>query len=310
MGAQHPRRVRIIPARAGFTGPGRRFSSGAADHPRSRGVYGPTALGEKVSVGSSPLARGLPDSLRTISRPRGIIPARAGFTSFADGATPTVVGIIPARAGFTRPGSACTITRSDHPRSRGVYGPVPVDINAEEGSSPLARGLRHWSRSPWPGRGIIPARAGFTRTGPGNSSTSQDHPRSRGVYWISTRVVVRSRGSSPLARGLHTKVLWGHRCTGIIPARAGFTRSTAPYVTPRSGSSPLARGLRGSGRHGAGGRRIIPARAGFTLADPWNPNEPVLYQTPAAFTADPGPAPPSCGSAVVVPRWTTTPSGA
>ena len=56
--------------------------------------------------------------------------------------------------------------------------------------------------------------------------------------------------------------------------------------------------------------RIIPARAGFTLADPWNPNEPVLYQTPAAFTADPGSAPPSCGSAVVVPRWTTTPSGA
>ena len=96
----------------------------------------------------------------------------------------------------------------------------------------------------------------------------------------------------------------------IIPARAGFTgvradelwaaldhpRSRGVYVD--AGQAPVER---------AG---IIPARAGFTLADPWNPNEPVLYQTPAAFTADPGPAPPSCGSAVVVPRWTTTPSGA
>ena len=43
---------------------------------------------------------------------------------------------------------------------------------------------------------------------------------------------------------------------------------------------------------------IIPARAGFTLADPWNPNEPTLYQTPAAFTADLGPAPPGRDSAV------------
>ena len=77
-----------------------------------------------------------------------------------------------------------------------------------------------------------------------------------------------------------------------------------------NGSSPLARGL----PHGDAVQRvhggIIPARAGFTAADPWNPNEPVLYQTPVAFTADLGPAPPSCGSAAVVLRWTTTPSGA
>ena len=72
--------------------------------------------------------------------------------------------------------------------------------------------------------------------------------------------------------------------SGIIPARAGFTGSTATFrVTvedhPRSrgvygsilrachdaaGSSPLARGLRGVGGPRPGRPGIIPARAGFT----------------------------------------------
>ena len=70
----------------------------------------------------------------------------------------------------------------------------------------------------------------------------------------------------------------------IIPARAGFTRSTAAPGRagrdhPRSrgvypgallhwdgapGSSPLARGLRGHHPVNLNHRRIIPARAGFT----------------------------------------------
>ena len=58
-----------------------------------------------------------------------------------------------------------------------------------------------------------------------------------------------------------------------------------------TGSSPLARGLLRAQRSVSAVPGIIPARAGFTaLADPWNPNEPVLYQTPVAFTADLGPA--------------------
>ena len=50
----------IIPARAGFTpasGEGRR---GSPDHPRSRGVYPTASACLPLSVGSSPLARGLP----------------------------------------------------------------------------------------------------------------------------------------------------------------------------------------------------------------------------------------------------------
>ena len=51
--------IRIIPARAGFTGPPRRPPSCWTDHPRTRGVY--TALGawKCEGVGSSPHARGL-----------------------------------------------------------------------------------------------------------------------------------------------------------------------------------------------------------------------------------------------------------
>ena len=94
------------------------------------------------------------------------------------------------------------------------------------------------------------------------------------------------------------------------PRSRGVYDGLDPGPEDLCGSSPLARGLLEGVAVVVQALGIIPARAGFTLADPWNPNEPVLYQTPAAFTADPGPAPPSCGSAVVVPRWTTTPSGA
>ena len=71
---------RIIPARAGFTSPIWVTAFTSQDHPRSRGVYDyrpPQAAG---SLGSSPLARGLPAAARPAPAPSGIIPARAGFT--------------------------------------------------------------------------------------------------------------------------------------------------------------------------------------------------------------------------------------
>ena len=232
-----------------------------------------------MSAGSSPLARGLRGHLGGVGRRLGIIPARAGFTH--------------------------------HPSDSG---------HGHSGSSPLARGLRPARPALCGGRRIIPARAGFTRGRGGPSGRPGDHPRSRGVYVTPHGAGGVPLGSSPLARGLLAGgdgPLVGHR---IIPARAGFTtrlrtaavsyrdhprsRGVYPSVSwPRStldGSSPLARGLHLSGQADPQGRRIIPARAGFTLADRWYPNEPVVYQTPAAFTADPGPAPPGRRSVAVV----------
>ena len=75
------------------------------------------------------------------------------------------------------------------------------------GSSPLARGLRHTDATEPPRGRIIPARAGFTSSRPTPLSRRADHPRSRGVYVYLHGRQGRSAGSSPLARGLHPKLL-------------------------------------------------------------------------------------------------------
>ena len=72
------------------------------------------------SLGSSPLARGLPMEEITMTTTPGIIPARAGFTTASAGGE----------------GSGW-----DHPRSRGVYATQPTRGDHHDGSSPLARGL-------------------------------------------------------------------------------------------------------------------------------------------------------------------------
>ena len=53
-------RVRIIPARAGFTAVFVAVNNRVQDHPRSRGVYIDLDGVRGLGTGSSPLARGLP----------------------------------------------------------------------------------------------------------------------------------------------------------------------------------------------------------------------------------------------------------
>ena len=133
--------LRIIPARAGFTMEYVSTGTGIMDHPRSRGVYPSIRLSRASRLGSSPLARGLPQFLASRN---------------------VVVGIIPARAGFTYcPGRRECLCR-DHPRSRGVYLFSGSGRCCSWGSSPLARGLRHPVDEGLRDQGIIPARAGFT----------------------------------------------------------------------------------------------------------------------------------------------------
>ena len=132
--------------------------------------------------------------------------------------------------------------------------------------------------------GIIPARAGFTKSSGGNRSPYPDHPRSRGVYVAHHLHNAVVWGSSPLARGLQNLPAGIEVRTRIIPARAGFTLriicimrsfgdhprsrgvySRHPHSPPkRAGSSPLARGLREDNKFFTVQWGIIPARAGFT----------------------------------------------
>ena len=255
--------TRIIPARAGFTDPSSTREEAKTDHPRSRGVY-PGADGDvSAHFGSSPLARGLPREHLLRPEPDGIIPARAGFTG----------------------GSISRIScPTDHPRSRGVYLEEHDVEPLVEGSSPLARGLRARASRAGTQRGIIPARAGFTRRSSRTGARWPDHPRSRGVYASPRRRPRTPPGSSPLARGLQGGGSVSRADGRIIPARAGVT-GTPSAVRPRTpdhprsrgvysfragqaagaaGSSPLARGLRRHHLHHGRPRRIIPARAGFT----------------------------------------------
>ena len=74
----------------------------------------------RLTVGSSPLARGL-----LLGE---VLPVPH-------------VGIIPARAGFTARRSHAEDYLRDHPRSRGVYGNDFSARTFHVGSSPLARGL-------------------------------------------------------------------------------------------------------------------------------------------------------------------------
>ena len=273
----------IIPARAGFTHPDHRSQFPEADHPRSRGVYPPGLPSSIRPAGSSPLARGLLVQIDRSGAQRGIIPARAGFTSgrricgwAGGGSSPLARGllvfepvrhqyrrIIPARAGFTAGGPVLVGGHGDHPRSRGVYRATEAAISLREGSSPLARGLRGGVIGGGVEQRIIPARAGFTRRRRWWRSWPWDHPRSRGVYPTIWRRRPAGPGSSPLARGLLESVLTDEGYVGIIPARAGFTaparartgpasdhpRSRGVYGSPPTptaatgGSSPLARGL-------------------------------------------------------------------
>ena len=152
-------------------------------------------------------------------------------------------GIIPALAGNTPLDLGHYLLPPDHPRSRGEY---PAS----------ARMVISASR-------IIPALAGNTSPQQCVSVTSADHPRSRGEYRGGDAGVVVDPGSSPLSRGIPSRILQHDRHLGIIPALAGNTCPTLlllapPRDHPRSrgeyfdgstglagckGSSPLSRGI-------------------------------------------------------------------
>ena len=193
----------------------------AEDHPRSRGVYDSRRRDPSRDIGSSPLARGLHlKDYPWVSQGR----------------------IIPARAGFTLNCISILCTGRDHPRSRGVYHVYESGSWDNYGSSPLARGLPLKRRGGHMLLRIIPARAGFTPSLRPPSLRTRDHPRSRGVYFITIFQAAVAAGSSPLARGLRDHPHELPRPRRIIPARAGFTPERAVSTT-RCRDHPRSRGV-------------------------------------------------------------------
>ena len=220
---------RIIPARAGFTDRHDRRGGGLGDHPRSRGVYRPTAWRRRRSRRIIPARAGFTTTASTTRdatsdhpRSRGVYEGHVEVDDDLRGSSPLARGllrsarrgpstgrIIPARAGFTHAAKA------------------PLD--SPTGSSPLARGLRLRTLQRPRSRRIIPARAGFTRRALMRPPPSSDHPRSRGVYCSRRASKTGEVGSSPLARGLPERARGQREWAGIIPARAGFTWPPRPH---------------------------------------------------------------------------------
>ena len=159
-------------------------------------------LGDAADNGSSPLTRGKPRSIRSLSRARRLIPAHAGKT----------------RSRCSR-----SSTSEAHPRSRGENLGPSARCRVPGGSSPLTRGKRGRAvRAPRRAR-LIPAHAGKTAEQFTSTPSIQAHPRSRGEngWWQPSGA--RFFGSSPLTRG--KLPVWDVQveASGLIPAHAGKT---------------------------------------------------------------------------------------
>ena len=154
---------RIIPARAGPTGPIAIPCRPGPDHPRSCGANVAQRAAERGSTGSSPLVRGQLVSLNTGVYPLRIIPARAGPTDFHTPHAPP---------------------NTDHPRSCGANPRSSRGPRGLRGSSPLVRGQHAGPRQGPRPRRIIPARAGPTQSAPIAPRNRTDHPRSCGANAI------------------------------------------------------------------------------------------------------------------------------
>ena len=153
----------LIPARAGNTDHTLVTAYSLRAHPRSRGEHPLNRDMVYVLPGSSPLARGTPGWAHARRYRRGLIPARAGNT--------VCHWVVPY------------LVRA-HPRSRGEHIDLPPGQYTARGSSPLARGTHPGGSARRRILGLIPARAGNTLWGTGQSVTTWAHPRSRGEHQL------------------------------------------------------------------------------------------------------------------------------
>ena len=208
-----------------------------------RGVYTPSASSLMAAMGSSPHARGLPVAIGLEIYYRGIIPACAGFT-----------GVLRCGGWLSR----------DHPRMRGVYR-LGFRIRIQtEGSSPHARGLPSGFASEHTIDRIIPACAGFTRSGDNSLHCRKDHPRMRGVYLMAFDAKHKACRIIPACAGFTFARRLAELDVTDHPRMRGVYSSPAVVVPKKAGSSPHARGLRRRLPGPDGGAGIIPACAGFT----------------------------------------------
>ena len=228
-----------------------------------RGEYFLSDNAVVISLGSPPLARGIPYRLQVVISKTGITPAcagntlrhlckvsrsqdhprlrgeyKAGFkrTTRGKGSPPLARGIpwilsipgsqyriTPACAGNTNAVELPRIYPWDHPRLRGEYLSDFTSAILSLGSPPLARGILDFASSPPKTLRITPACAGNTKPDLREQRAVRDHPRLRGEYDGWINIPEIDKGSPPLARGIPDNLRVPLRLSGITPACAGNT---------------------------------------------------------------------------------------
>ena len=150
--------------------------------------------------------------------------------------------------------------------------------------------------------GLIPARAGKTKSKANRHAHHPAHPRACGENIISMQAFRQRAGSSPRVRGKHPLRGAAVEIMRLIPARAGKTLTEpgpngVPAAHPRACGENVALSSQWPGRGGSSPRvrgkhvnafqwwwwwRLIPARAGKTVLMTW-------------FAQTPGAHPRACG---------------
>ena len=253
----------LIPARAGKTATCGAGCSPRAAHPRACGENSVSAGTAGANPGSSPRVRGKPPECLRCSASTRLIPARAGKTAGAGGAT---------------------VAASAHPRACGENLSMLSYVDRDAGSSPRVRGKLSFFSQTQNKNGLIPARAGKTTGGARQRPSRRAHPRACGENHHREEGCRRAGGSSPRVRGKPPAQRQERDRGGLIPARAGKTDLVAAHVGARAahpracGENPTRDGasicragssprVRGKPRRGHAPRLrcgLIPARAGKT----------------------------------------------
>ena len=173
-------RNRFIPAGAGNTPAANRARTAAAVHPRRRGEHSRAASPASSYAGSSPQARGTPAEVGAPEVGARFIPAGAGNTGSASGASASV---------------------AVHPRRRGEHAEEFNAPSLENGSSPQARGTLFRVPPHMVGDRFIPAGAGNTRDDFTASACAAVHPRRRGEHWHRRDALPRDQRFIPAGAG-------------------------------------------------------------------------------------------------------------
>ena len=200
-------------------------------------------LTRRAASGSSPRGRGKRHRHPRRTQHRGLIPARAGKTTYqpyiegqskahprAGGENPvtrprraSLLGSSPRGRG--KPAGGLVVERWEraHPRAGGENPRSHSTRHEQKGSSPRGRGKPALSCRPRGDRRLIPARAGKTSVNGRTACARTAHPRAGGENGQPVADLIISIGSSPRGRGKRRRRDQEFQPSRLIPARAGKT---------------------------------------------------------------------------------------